>query len=165
MSATPRRMLDAALARLHDAGILAESFRAESDADSLVSILAFEILLKCALLLSGASSASGHGYWKLWNKLPENARREILSVAHARMPGHADLADIQKLLQWYQYIFEKARYPYELFEGYSAQEEDELTQLWLDLGAPVDEALVQYYPMELTCLIAGLRAYVEQRVP
>jgi hypothetical protein len=164
MSATPQRMFASALERLNDAEILSQNLETASDAPALLSILGFEILLKCSLILSGASALKTHNYVKLWNALPDSARTEILNVANARMPGHADLSNIEKLLNWYQYIFEKVRYPYEMFEGYSFLEERELAELWVSLGAPTEEALIQYYPMELACLIAGVRAYVESRV-
>jgi hypothetical protein len=164
MSATPQRMFASALARLHDATILSQNLATASDAPALLSILGFEILLKCALIISGAPAARTHRYVKLWNALPESSRKEVLEVAHARMPGESDLSDIEKLLNWYQYIFEKVRYPYEMFEGYSIQEEHELAELWVSLGAPTEEALIQYYPMELECLITGVRTFVERRV-
>jgi hypothetical protein len=164
MSATPQRMFASALARLHDAEILSRNLETASDAPVLLSILGFEILLKCSLILSNAPAAKTHRYVKLWNALPDSGREEILDVANARMPGHADLSEIEKLLNWYQYIFEKVRYPYEMFEGYSLQEEKDLAELWVSLGAPTEEALIQYYPMELACLIAGVRSYVERRV-
>jgi len=157
-------MFAAALARLNDAKILNQNIGIASDSPALLSILGFEILLKCALLTSGTPAARTHHYVKLWNALSDNARVEILDVASAQMPGHADLSDIKMLLGWYQYIFEKVRYPYEMFESYSLDEEQELSELWISLGAPTDEALIQYHPMELACLVAGLRAYVERRV-
>jgi hypothetical protein len=165
VSATPNRMLASALARIHDAKVLGETGRAEADSSALLTILGFEILLKCSLRLSGAPVMKSHNYFKLWKALPDAAVVEILDVAKNRMPGYADLSDIEKLLNGYQYIFEKARYPYEPFEGYTIDEERELGEYWISLGAPIDEALVQYHPMELACLIAGLQAYVERHVP
>lgn len=157
-------MLDSALGRLHDAELLCKRLDTQSDSAALLSILGFEILLKCSLRLSGAAPAKSHNYVKLWYDLPESARVEILDVASARMPGVADLSYIDNLLNWYQYIFQKARYPYEMLEGYTASEERELGDLWESLGAPTEEALIQYHPMELACLIAGARSYVEKRV-
>src|SRR5437660_9443892 len=87
MSATPQRMLASALARLHDAEILSRNLETASDAPVLLSILGFEILLKCSLILSTAPAAKTHRYVKLWNALPDSAREEILDVANARMPG------------------------------------------------------------------------------
>jgi hypothetical protein len=77
------------------------------------------------------------------------------------MPGHADLSDVNKLLTWYEFVFVKARYHYELYEGYSRDEMKELGDLWVALGAPTEEAVVQYYPNELACLIHGLDRFLE----
>lgn len=71
---------------------------------------------------------------------------------------------MEKILDWFRFIFEKVRYPYELFDGYSKKEESELADLWVSLGAPSEEALVQYHPKELACLIAGIRFYIEPRL-
>jgi hypothetical protein len=77
-----------------------------------------------------------------------------LGVAKVRMPGHTDFSNLTKLLKWYQYIFEKARYSYELYDTF--KEQKELGELWEELEAPTHEAVVQYYPQELICLIEGL---------
>lgn len=164
MSATLQRMFASALARLSDAKILSQNLDTASDAPALLSILGFEILLKCAALSSGAAAVRTHNYVTLWDALPNEAQAEILRAATARMPGHANLLELKKILRWYQYIFEKVRYPYEIFAGYSLDEEREISELWISLGAPTNEALIQYYPMELECLIFGLRAYLEPRV-
>jgi hypothetical protein len=164
MSDQVRRMYNEAHARLHDAEILSRSLRARSDSSAIIRILAFEILLKAALVVARQKPKAHHNYRKLWLGLPGKARKGILAVAKARMPGHADLSNVEDLLRWYQFIFEKARYHYELYEGYSLKEQAELGDLWLSLGAPTHEAVVQYHPDELVCLIAGLNAYVEAAV-
>ena len=62
-------------------------------------------------------------------------------------------------------MFEQGRYFYELYEGWSLQQEREYAALWESLGAPIDEADMQYYPNERTCLIDGLKAYIESAAP
>ena len=47
------RMYQEAQDRLHDADILAQSLCARSDSQAIIRILAFEVLLKCALLICG----------------------------------------------------------------------------------------------------------------
>ncbi len=148
--------------RLHDADLLALSPDTRSDSNAIIRILAFEILLKCALLVANQEPKQNHNYKNLWLGLPGYARKEVLAVASERMPGHSDLSEVEKLLLWYQFIFEHARYHYELYDGYSLTEQRELGQYWREIGAPTGEAVVQYYPLELTCLIAGLNAYVEK---
>jgi hypothetical protein len=158
------RMYIEANERMHDADLLAQSMQAKSDSQAVLRILAFEVLLKCALLLCNLTPKKNHKYRSLWLALPGYAQKEILSVAVDRMPGHTDLTDIEKLLGWYQFIFEKARYYYEFYENYTLDEQRELGKYWLELDAPTNEAEVQYYPSELQCLIDGLNAFVEARL-
>lgn len=159
-----RRMYNEALAFLSDADLLSGSLRSQSDSAALLRILGFEILLKCALVLSGQTPKKNHVYAKLWLGLPGHAQKEIMAVAKSRMPKYADLSDPGRLFAWYQYIFEKARYHFELYEGYTLAEQKELGEYWGELGHPTNEAVVQYYPNELTCLIDGLRAFIEKRL-
>lgn len=148
--------------RLHDAELLGSSLGIRSDSQAIIRILAFEVLLKSALLITNQEPKSTHNYKNLWRALPGHARKEILAVASQQMPGHADLSNIDKLLLGYQFIFERARYHYELYDDYSLTEQHELGQYWLEIGAPIEEAVVRYYPLELECLIAGMNAYIEK---
>jgi hypothetical protein len=154
-------MLEEARDRRHDADILGSSLNTRSDSQAFLRVLAFEVVLKAAVLASGAPRAGGHKYNELWNKLPATAQDKIMAVARARMPGHADLTDLGKLLFWYQFVFERARYGYELYDGYTPEQVRELGEYWEELGAPIEEALVQYYPSELECLTEGLIKYVD----
>lgn len=87
-----------------------------------------------------------------------------MAVALKRMPGHVDLSKPEYLLGWYRFVFEKARYPYEQLEGYTEEEAKQLGELWASLGAPIEEALVRYYPSELICLLEGFKAHVEKEL-
>jgi hypothetical protein len=115
------RMLNDAQARLHDADILGAALNTQSDSQAFLRVLAFEVLLKAAVLASGTASATGHDYKRLWTTLPEHSQQEILDVARTRMPGHADLSDIDVLLFWFKFVFERARYAYELSDGLTPQ--------------------------------------------
>jgi hypothetical protein len=157
-----KRIFNEAQARLHDADILGGSLSTMSDSQAIIRILAFELLLKCALLISGKEPKRNHNYKKHWLELPDDVRNEVLVVATNRMLGHTDLSDIEKLLNWYQFIFEKARYHYELYENYSLEEQRELGEYWVAIGSPTEEAVVQYYPNELNCLVTGLTTYIEK---
>lgn len=158
------RMYEEAVARLADADVLASSLGTSSDSQALLRILAFEVLLKCALVLSGREPKRTHVYTKLWRELPGHARKEILAVAEARMPGQTDFSRLDHLLGWYQFSFERARYHFELYEGYSIEEQQELGEFWEELGASSEEAVVQYHPLELLCFIDGLRSFIEKRL-
>jgi hypothetical protein len=163
MSDDAQRMFNEALERLNDAKILEQ--HSTTDSSALLRILGFEILLKCAIRISGQTPQQHHNYAKLWLALPGHVSKEILSVAKILMPGHTDFSDLTKLLKWYQYIFEKARYRYELYEGYTFKEQKERGEFWEERGAPTHEADVQCYPLELICLIEGLKVYIESRLP
>ena len=165
MNYDAQRMFDEALARLNDANVLARSVKTTSDSSALLQILGFEILLKCAIRLSGQTPKQHHDYGKLWLALPGYAQKEILQRAKERSPGHTDFSDLTKLLHWYQFVFEKARYHYELYEGWTPEEQKEFGKLWKELGAPTKEAVVQYHPEELFCLVEALKAYIEPRLP
>jgi hypothetical protein len=164
MSDDANRMFDEALERLNDAEILDRSTQTSSDSSALLRILAFEILLKCAIRLSGQTAKPHHNYAKLWLALPRYVSKEILLVAKDPLHGNTDFSDLTKLLNWYQFIFEKARYHYELYEGYTFAEQRELGELWVALGSPTHEAVVQYHPQELFCLIEGLKAHVGRQL-
>lgn len=154
-------MLQEAQDRRHDADILGSSFSTRSDSQAFLRVLAFEVLLKAAVLASDAPRAGGHKYKQLWGKLPPVAQSEIMAVAQTRMPGHSDLSDLDKLLSCYQFIFERARYGYELYDGYTPAEVRQLGEYWEELGAPVEDAVLRYYPSELECLTEGLIKFVE----
>lgn len=155
-------MLNDTQARRHDADILGASLATQSDSQAFLRVLAFEVLLKAAVLASRQSRAGGHDYKRLWSVLPGSAQSQILAVARARMPGHADLLDLQNLLYWFQFVFEEARYGYELQDGLTPEEVREKGRLWDERGAPIAGAEVQYYPSELECLSEGLQKYVER---
>jgi hypothetical protein len=155
------RMLNEARGRIHDADLLSRNLTRAADSDAFLRILGFEILLKCALVVSGTKPARNHMYVQLWRQLPLHAQASVIAAARARMPGHSDLSNLDNLLNCYQFAFEKARYHYELYEGYSLQEQRELGELWVSLGSPTEEAVVQYHPNELQCLIHGLEQFIE----
>jgi hypothetical protein len=157
-------MFQEAIAYLNDASVLARSLETKSNASALLQILGFEILLKCAIRLSGQKPKQHHDYSKLWLALPGYAQKEILQRAKERSPGHTDFSDLCKLLRCYQFVFEEARYHYELYEGWTPEEMNEFGKLWEELGAATKDAVVQYHPEELFCLNEALKAYIEPRL-
>lgn len=105
------RMCNEAKGRLHDADILATSLDARSDSGAILRVLAFEVLLKAALLAAlGQPPRNVHKYADLWKQLPAQVRAEVLAFAGSRMPGHTDFSDVEKLLKWFQFVFVNARY-------------------------------------------------------
>lgn len=160
-------MYKEAVARLRDADTLAQSLQSlevQSDSQMLLRILAFEVLLKCAVRLCGKTFGRTHGYAAFWSDLTSDAQNEILTVAGQRMPGHADISNLTVLFDAYEFIFKKARYYYELYEELTAEQRRWMGERWELLGASDALARVLYYPNELDCLIAGLRAFIEPRI-
>ena len=150
------RMVAEAESRIHDAELIGQSLRSQSDSQSLLKVLALEVLLKALLLKATSEVQKSHKYVELWAKLPVATRSKVLEVARARYPGHADLTNVEKLLCVYEFIFTKARYGYELYEDMSLEEQAHLGEDWLARGAPTEEADLQYFPMELSALLEGL---------
>lgn len=128
-----QRMFSEALDRINDADILAGSLESQSDSQAIIRILAFEVLLKCALLVGGQKAKANHNYNNHWLRLPGYVQQEIMEVAVHRRCGYADLSNLEKLFKWYQFIFEKARYHYELYENYSLAEQAELENFGIQL--------------------------------
>lgn len=156
------RMRDEAEARMHDADILAASLHRRSDSHALLEVLAFEVLLKAALLIAhGVPPKGNHKYGELWNDLPFDVRTQLLTHAKQRMAGHTDFSDMENLLNWWQFVFLKARYYYELYDGYTLDEQRAEGDHWISIGAPADKAKVQYFPLELRCLTEALLTHVD----
>lgn len=161
-----RRMQTEAMSRIHDATLLSAHLDQRSDSASLLRVLAFEVLLKCAALASGISPNDlrkkySHSYADLWNALPREATNQILTSANDRMPGHTDFSDVPGLLKDFETVFKKARYYYEFYEDKTLSEQADVGNLWLSRGAPIDEALIRYHPYELESLICGLNSFVD----
>ncbi len=157
-----RRMRREAEKWLNDAQILAGSLRAQSDEAALLNILGFEVLLKCALVLSDKPARRHHRYGEHWDSLPIDAQQEIIRVARARSPGLADLFDLVALFCDWRSFFNEGRYHYALYG--SEQEEREAGVTWLEADASIEHARVRFHPEELFCLIEGLRAFIGARV-
>lgn len=71
------RMLSGAQARRHNADILGRTLLTRSDSQAFLGVLAFEVLLKAAVIASGTARATGHKYNELCNKLPANVQASV----------------------------------------------------------------------------------------
>jgi len=145
---------------LHDAGLLEKSFAAQSYAASVLKVLALEILLKAAGLAYIGKYSRTHKYVALWEDLPAQVRGDVLAIGAMRFAGHADLSDVKMLLHDYEFVFTKVRYHYELYEDYSFAEQKELGDYWVELGAPENESIVNFHPMELSAMLHGLQQVI-----
>lgn len=155
------RMYNEAVARLADADLLDQSGCAQSDSASILRVLAFEVLLKAALVRSGRSPW-GHVYHELWRTLPLDVQEDVLRVANMRMPGVVNPIELDEILKDLHRVFVKARYSYELYEDYSIGEQHQIGEWWIEYGAPEHDADIRYRPEELECLVAGLKDVLER---
>ncbi len=80
------------------------------------------------------------------------------------MPGHANLSDLNALFEAYTNIFMRARYSYEKYKDLTNDEIKERGERWIANGGKIEDADFAYYPSELTCLIAGLSHFIEDRL-
>jgi HEPN domain-containing protein len=175
------RMYREACSRIDDADFLAKHWPASAcNSDHLLRVLGLEVLIKAVLKLAGADyparGGGGHDYEALFNRLPQDARREVLKVAIYRMrgvtkevyPNFVDISNgrgLNKVLRQSSEFFTSARYQYEFLEGHTQEEQRAIEQRWMERGGPSDEAHTVCYTEEVGALIAGLRAYIEARVP
>lgn len=161
-----RRMQTEARSRLHDAALLSAQLDQRSDSASLLRVLAFEVLLKCAALASGISPNDlkrkySHSYAELWGALPHETIDRILASANERMPGHTDFSNLAGLLKNFETVFKKARYYYEFYEDQTLSQQTAAGNQWISRGAPLEEALIRYHPYELESLVCGLNSYID----
>ncbi len=158
------RMHDEANRRLYDADILSGSLANKSDSGEIIRVLAFEVLLKCVAYISTAVSPKSHRYFEIWRSLPGAARERILILARERIGPYADYGDINRqeaLLKDFQFVFEQARYYYELYESATIREQTREGEYWIARGGNLDEAKVRYHPHEMTGLLHGLNGSID----
>jgi HEPN domain-containing protein len=149
---------------INDANILQGRLDSISNASAIIRVLAFEILLKCAIYLNNGKLLKGHNYDTLWEKLSTEAKEEIEKTAQERMPAQVDLSNIPNLLKELTDVFMDGRYLYEKNEGMTREEVKIKGQSWVHRGAPLEEADIQYFPEELECLICGLKSHIESKI-
>lgn len=157
-------------ARLSDADLLHSAWPpAQSDSASIISVLAFEVLLKCVHFAENGSTRpvglrDGHDYISIWQSLSEATRERIILAAEERITGAVKMAQIEIVLNDFANVFKRARYYYELYEGKTLREQAEEGEDWLKRGANLDEARIRYRPQELTCLVHALNAEISRHL-
>ncbi len=145
--------------RLADSAFLAQHFVSRTDSSYLLSLLAFEILLKAAVLIHAGDPGRSHSYLDLFDQLPTHVRNRVLEAGtSARL---CDLSGYRDLLPVFSSNFVKLRYPYERYRGMPEEEYHERGRLWAEAGSPLAEADFVYHPAELNALTHGLMVEVE----
>jgi hypothetical protein len=157
---TLKLMRQSAVMRWQDAQTLrnADPLGDRSDSEDLLSLLAFELLLKCLLRMRDITPGErGHHYLELFNQLPENIRSEILELAITRIGPDCKLkTDHELVLKTWGKNFIKLRYAYEDYEHVTAGEFTEMGEEWLALGAIDERAMTVLYSNELFGIMEAL---------
>jgi hypothetical protein len=149
-------MLREAQTRLEDGARLDSDLTRASDSGYLLRLLGFELVLKACVKAHGAPVRRSHSYFDLWGMLPANVQRRLVEAAQHRMAGVADYSDVPTLLRTWGRNFVRLRYPYEVYEGLTADEYHAKGEAWLAAGALESEADFAYYPSELRGLVEAL---------
>ncbi len=162
LRATVDRMLKEARGRIADGDLLSGSLSKQSDADYLLRLLAFEILLKAVHLMHVGKPKRSHSYCELFDALPDGVRSSLVNAAGERMSTSADYSDIPELLRTFSDNFIRLRYPYEDYENLSPEEYAELGEAWIARGAPECEATFVYHPEGLYGLTHALEQHLTE---
>ena len=146
--------------RLNDAEILCRNIRTRGSS-ILLELLAFELLLKCLVLIHNGVFKRAHNYEELFFCLPVKVQKRVLCAAESRTAGNANYSDIRGLLQTFSKNFVDLRYPYERYKDLNENELKERAERWLAMGAKVEEADFVFYPVELYGLNHAISSEVE----
>ena len=155
-------MYKEAVGRLNDANILSKNIGRETDSNYLLELLAFELLLKAVALIYSGKYNENHNYKQLFESLPSSVREKILKRSFHWSQKKIEKKELQSLLVLYKNNFVKLRYPFEAYSNMNEGEYIEYGNLWVELGAPAEEAEFQYYPEELYGLSKALQEVAEE---
>lgn len=155
-------MYKEAIGRLHDAEILSKNINRESDSDYLLQLLTFELLLKAVALIHTGRFKEDHNFQQLFESLPGSVRDQLMARATHWSEKSLTKRELQELLVLYSNNFVRLRYPFESYKKMNESEYLDYGKLWVELGAPVEEAEFQYYPEELYGLVKALQEEVER---
>lgn len=154
------RMREAADAYLADAELLSSATNKSSDADHLLQLLAFEILLKAVRLVYNPEPERSHSYRVIFESLPADVQERVLERARARIGQAAGYSNVFTLLGTFEKNFVKLRYSYESYERLNEAEYAAVGATWIAGGAKTEDARFRYYPEELLGLTEALRSEI-----
>lgn len=155
-------MYKEAVGRLNDADILSKNIGRVTDSHYLLELLAFELLLKAVTLIHTGKYNANHNYQQLFESLPSSVREKILNLSFHWSQKKIEKKKLQNLLILYKNNFVKLRYPFEAYKNMNEDEYIEYGNLWVELGAPVEEAEFQYFPEELHGLNKALQEEIKK---
>jgi hypothetical protein len=152
-----RRMRDTAEGFLADGDHLSQYPFSRSDAQYLLRLIGFEILLKATLYLHGRIPAKNHRYDALFAALPAEAQVRLLRGARNRVGSLKGFDDLPGLLGTLGRNFVALRYPFSAYEGMTDGDVAASADRWIDEGAPDSSATFVYWPEELFGLTEAFR--------
>ncbi len=152
-----QRMVGTARRYLVDATLLERSLDVSSDGSYLLRLTALEILLKALLRFLGKVPGRHHRYQEHFAALPPQAATRLIQAAALRMGPTAAYSDTPALLATWAANFVALRYPYEAYNGMTADEVHRLGAAWLAGGAKPEEATFRYHPLELDGFLCALQ--------
>jgi hypothetical protein len=153
-------MLREARRRLADSETLSRS-ATSFDSGYLLRLLAFEILLKCLVSLTGGRPGKTHEFKKHFDLLPKHVRDSVVQRAIDRMSTSANYSAIDSVLSDLNSNFVGLRYPYEKYSDLTEEQYKQLGRDWVAKGMPLSEATFRYHPEELFGLVHGIEQEIE----
>ncbi len=136
------------------------SNKRDSDSGYLLQLLGFELLLKAALYIDKEKRNTTHNYKAIYHTLGRDVKAQIISEAKIFSQIFDIDERIEKILEKFSYNFERLRYPFESYKGFTETEYLDYGKLYADLGYPDHEAEFEYYPEELRGLFLSLEKCV-----
>jgi HEPN domain-containing protein len=146
--------------RLADAELLESHAESTSDSAYQLRLLAFELLLKATVRIHDGAPGRSHQYPELFQSLPNGVSSRLVDVARDRMTTSADYSHVDSVLRVLATNFVELRYPYEKYEGITAEAYIARGTQWIEGGASLERADFVYHPEELNGLVFALQAEV-----
>lgn len=152
------KMVSDAEERLCDARILSTSLSVKSNSAYLLKILAFEVLLKAAHVVSNGNYPENHDYINIWQGIDAAGRSKILEVAR-QTDHHAKLNDISQLMSNFKRLFQDARY------WWSCNKKMKVNKIYSIVKKEepgfYKDTIIVYCSIELHCLTSGLLVHLK----
>jgi HEPN domain-containing protein len=123
----------------------------------LLSLLAFELLLKLVYEIELGKPPRNHKYDQMFSKLPREIQERLIALAEEQI-GRAWLSvNLDAVLKEWAKNFIDLRYPYERYEGMTEAEYKSFCEDWKKRGAPLEGAQFRFYPEELRGMLHAVR--------
>lgn len=148
------------------AELLAGHLEDHGTASVILKLIAFEVALKAALLVSSGKNAMDirHHFKKGWYRLDTDIQSDVRRNAEQRMAGHVSFHDIDALLDTWESNFIAVRYSYEKLNGLSDEVVREKGDNWIKGGCQDEDADFVFHPDELFALTHGLHVWLSQKL-